>query len=415
MTLSKRSIGAWLVHHTRKLDNKNRTSAYKDIRVAGKAGILLSALSENDQATLENGVVNVLASAAGVDTAFELPVILKKLESELLIEVGEYGIEVIGLTSPAILQHTADIFANSTPNPSDQAALSMAELCSDAPQEAESLKEYLADTHKLKKGQASDLLDDAAEIGFSDSEKVGDSTLFFNGSIFRSNDIQKIHRVLASMSSQEQSLVKNFDATLTARGCSTHSEAETMLGKPLLEKLLAIGMYELNEVSNPTEVAVYVMKPSAFCKFGSEPTDDAFELARALVASLTYGMHRSSTARGRIKLINALLGKLIAGGRVGPATAIGEDYKILELKKVVRVFRDGFGFSMQLLKKEIGQIALAAITQGDATDYSLDLPGAAVTTFRGPEEKRMEVRQKKSLAAKQHQIADALQSLRSGR
>ena len=54
--------------------------------------------------------------------------------------------------------------------------------------------------------------------------------------------------------------------------------------------------------------------------------DDAFDLAKALVSALFYGMTQSRAGRGRIEVIGLLLRKLIGGGHVGPATAIGEDY-----------------------------------------------------------------------------------------
>ena len=65
--------------------------------------------------------------------------------------------------------------------------------------------------------------------------------------------------------------------------------------------------------------------------------DDAFDLAKALVAALTYGMTERSSGTGRIQSIDLLLGRLIAGGSVGPATAIGQDYRVLEEKRVVEI------------------------------------------------------------------------------
>lgn len=73
--------------------------------------------------------------------------------------------------------------------------------------------------------------------------------------------------------------------------------------------------------------------------------------------------------------------------------AIAEDYKVLELKGVVQV-KNGTkngrsGPMLTLLKKEIGELALQAIKQGDVSEHSLQvLPTAAVTTFNGPEYNR---------------------------
>jgi hypothetical protein len=415
MQLPKKVTGAWLVHHTKKLDLINRPGEYNSVRLAGKAGILLSILSENQQSTLSNKQVQDLARAAGVDTAFELPVLLDKLTEQHLVSQGQAGIEVLGLTSAAVLQHASDIFAQTAPSNVEQATLTLAEKCSEQPQPSTLLREIVSDMHELSAEEADALLEDATQIGFSDAESVGTETIYFNGSIFRREEVEKVRKVLSSLKGREQQMVREADALLSAKGCMIHTEVEAVLGKPLFEKLLSVGMYELNEVSNTRERAVYVTKPSAFCKFGNEPTADAFDLAKALVASLSYGMQRSPSYRGRIIMIERLLNRLIGGFWVGPADAIGEDYRILELKKVVHVKSSYNGFSMKLLKKEIGQIALAAITQGDASEHSLDLQGAAVTNYRGPEEKRTEVRQRKTLGIKAADIFDILQSLRTGR
>jgi len=414
MDLDGKVKGSWLVHHTRKLDLVSYTNPYGAIRVAGKSGLLLSALSENAQSSLDKALVEQLAGASGIDKTFELPILLNKLEAQHLISQSPNGIDVLGLTSSAVLKHTSDIFNNESPSNVEQAAITMAEVCSDKPQDGSFLTEFISDTHRLSSKEMNSLLDDTIQIGFADSESIGNEVLYFNGSIFRRGEVSKIQKVLTSLKSEEERLVQEAHSLLSSKGCMLYSEMVQILGLNLSEKLLSVGMFELSEVSNSREQTVYVTRPSAFCKFGDEPAEDAFDLAKALVASLTYGMQRSSSSRGRIIAVNALLGSLINGRWVGPASAIGEDYKILELKKVIKVKRDRYGFSMKLLKVEVGQIALAAITQGDASEHSLNLPGASVSKYRGPEDKRTEVRHKTKTHMKPHEITDILQSLRTG-
>jgi hypothetical protein len=269
----------------------------------------------------------------------------------------------------------------------------------------------LADQHRLSANEIKGLLEDVAAVGFADSEDMSGEKLYFNGSLFRSGEIEKIHRVLSSLTADDQRRVVEINDLLTSRPCLTYEELLAAAGKPLAEKLLSVGMYELNEVRNSAEAVVYVTRPASFCKYGE--TADAFDLAKALVAALTYGMSRSAAGRGRIIMIDRLLNSLILGNWIGPATAIGEDYRVLEVRRVVRVKKDRYGFSMQLMKKEIGEIALAAITEGEATEHSLDLRGAAVSSYRGPEEKRMEVRHRRTEVTGSG-IADILQSLRVG-
>jgi hypothetical protein len=411
--ISKKGTGAWVVHHAKKLDTVQTLSQYDSLRIAGKAGLLLSALSENRQASLTDKRVRQLSTAAGVDAVFELPVLLSRLEAQQLVSRGTGGMEILGLTSATVLQHTAEIFDACVPTPRELATVALAEYCSEQPRLASATGEQLGDVYQLSSREVKSLLRESVQVGFTDSEKLGDEELLFNGALFRRDELAKTQRVLASLSSEEERKVIELNELLSRQPCAPFEECEMVAGKQLLEKLLSIGMFELNEVSNPREVTVFVTRPSAYCKFGTDPSADTFDLAKALVAALSYGMSRSDVSRGRITMIDRLLEKLILGNWVGPATAIGEDYRILELKKVVQVRIQGYGFSMRLLKKEIGEIARAALTQGEASEFSLQLPGAAVTKYRGPEEQRVQVRERRT-ALEGSDIATILQSLRTG-
>ena len=57
----------------------------------------------------------------------------------------------------------------------------------------------------------------------------------------------------------------------------------------------------------------FVTAPAAIHKFVDPMVDDAFDLAKALVAALTYGIAKSDPGRGRIMLPSVLLNKLVAG------------------------------------------------------------------------------------------------------
>lgn len=159
--------------------------------------------------------------------------------------------------------------------------------------------------------------------------------------------------------------------------------------------------------------------PSAFSKFSNSMIDDAFDLAKAFISSITYGMTKSSYARGQIQMVDALLSALVRGEKVGPVQAIAEDYKVLEFKGVVQVSygekKGRSGPMLKLLKKEVGELALQAIRQGDVSEHSLTaLPSAAVTKFNGPEYNRENIR-KKQVLQNPATTNDMLSILRTGK
>lgn len=417
--MEKKTEGAWLVQQTSKLQNVNNQTSYENTYFAGKAGILLSALTADEQCTLPKEKVNALAQASNITVSMELPALLDVLENRELISVGSDGIEVLGVTTASTLQHTADIFYDRSPTSFEKAALHIAETCSNRPHADSELKEEIADTHKLSKDEVNTLCNESEQIGFVDVERV-DSTksLYFNGNLFRRETTNKVHTVLSSLADSDQVKLHELNDLINKSACVTTDTAKSILGAQLFAKVSSIGLYDVSVVSNTEEQVGYVTQPSAFSKYSDSLVDDAFDLAKAFVSSLTYGMTRSNYERGAIRMVETLLRTLIRGESIGPVTAIGNDYKILEVKGVVQVFEGSkkgrTGHMMKLLKREVGILALEVIEKGDASELSLEsLPTSIVTQFSGPEQTR-EHRRRKQVERNPADTNDILLALRTG-
>jgi len=414
--LDEKTTGAWLVHHTRKLEQVSNPQAFNKILIAGKAGTLLSALSASTQSSLSRKQVEALAQAANINTYFELPKLLDLLQARKLIDISSSGVDVLGVTTPSILERTSDVFDDLEPGSEERAPLLLAEVASRQPVKQKRSAQLLSDTYKLSSGQTADLLEHAEKIGFVDYEESdsGDKT-YFNGNLFRRGDLQKIQTVLDSLTSDDRKFVGEVEEKLRNAGCMLLDDVIKILSKPLFSKLNAVSMYDISIVSNDKENVAFVTRPAAFAKYGNPLVEDALDLAKAFVSSLTYGMKRSSHARGRIRMIERLLIKLINGYWVGPVDAIGQDYRALEMKRVVEVrASDQGGYEMRLLKREVGELALNVIKSGDASEMSLlILPGATVTGYKGPEANR-EVRRKKQTPQSKRATLDIIRALRTG-
>jgi hypothetical protein len=310
------------------------------------------------------------------------------------------------------------MFREAEPTSYEQASIGLAEITSQAPIRRSDIVSKIGDEHKLTSSQTKDFLDRAEAIGFVDKEGDGDDRLLFNGNLFRRDSIEKTQKVLASLTPADQKLVAEIGEQLANSGCLAASHVEAVLTKPLFEKLVAAGVYDLNQVTNEHGSHVYVTAPAAFHKFVDPMVDDCFDMAKSLVAALTYGMKSRQSSQGRISMLPALLAKLIADREVGPATAIGQDYRVLEVHRVVQLRADPLHsgrFFMKLLKKEIGQLALQVLTRGNAYEQSLsDLPGAPMSGYVGPEESRVTIRRKQNPMSKRT-TRDVLEAVRGGR
>ena len=170
------------------------------------------------------------------------------------------------------------------------------------------------------------------------------------------------------------------------------------------------------EVSNSAEAVGYIASPNDFQKYGRPFEDDPIDDAKALLASLTYGQTRSSYIRGNITMPDALLRALITGREIGKngVRAIGEDYRELEARQVVKVTARGSGrYTMKLLKKDVGELALTIVRGGVAAQEAILLDGSPATAFKGPHAVRKEVREKNNIDDRRF-VTEALDRLRSG-
>ncbi len=416
---AKEITGAWVIHHGRKLVlDANGPAEFPAIDEAAKAATLLAKLGQSNHTDIPKTEVRAIAVASGLNPRHELTGLLQVLEKKRLIEQSDNEVSVLGVTTRGSLGNAADMYQDAEPTAYEQASISLAEIASVSPVRRSDVSEKIGDEHHLTKGQVSDFLSRAEEIGFVDKEGDGDDRLLFNGNLFRRESVAKTLKVLASLTEADRKLVTEVGERLSRGGCLTASHVEKMLSRQLFEKLVAAGVYDLNQVTNEQGSHVYVTSPSAFHKFVDPMVDDCFDMAKSLVTALYYGMNSRSSSQGRISMLPALLGKLIGGGEIGPATAIGQDYRVLEVNRVVKLRPDPSypnRFYMRLLKPEVGQLALHVLTQGNAYAQSLaDLPSAPMSGYVGPEESRTSVRKKQSTMSKRT-TRDVLEAVRGGR
>jgi len=416
--IDSKTKGAWIIHHTNKLEHVTNQSTYEKIFFSGKAGILLSAISATRQQSLDNDRVASLAKAANINTLTELPTIIDTLVAQDFIAKAQSGIDVLGISTHAVLQHTTTIYESLSPTAEENATIILAEEASNQPIKKSIIAQKISDELAISTRQMEGLLNQSEEIGFTDYEKIDKcEKLYFNGNLFRGKDNAKVVKILDSLTPNEQEKILIINSMLETNPCLEMSKAESLLGDELFRKVVAVGLYDANVVANSTEKVAFLTKPSAFAKYSSSTVDDAFDLAKAFLSSLTYGMTRSSYSRGNIQMVGALMNALIRGEPVGPVTAIAEDYKVLEMKGVVKVahgVKNGRrGPMMKLLKKEVGELALMAITKGNISDESLSLPTAAVNRYVGPETNRT-IQRKKQNEKSRGESLNILSSLRKG-
>ncbi|CAN1568427.1 hypothetical protein MCETHM1_03038 [Flavobacteriaceae bacterium] len=418
--MEKRTEGAWIINHTKKIQEVTSAIDFGDIEIAGKCGLFLSSLAASDsQSTLAKNKVDAIAKASNIKKV-EIETIKNTLKEFQLIDISNTGdISVIGITTSNVLVHTADIFENSTTDNFQKASLELTNYSSDKPLKEGILKEYIGDTFKLDKKTNIDLFKQAEQIGLIDYEIVESEKTYYNGNLFKRDSIEKTTKVLSSLSNSDSLKVNELDELLTKEGCVSQDIALSILGSTLLSKLQAIAMYDFNEVSNETHSKVFLTKPSSFAKYGNPFEEDALDMAKSFISSLIYGMKISSNSRGRIAGYNMLrntLSKLLRGEKVGPCTAIGQDYKILELNRVIELEYSHNGrYFMKLLKYDICHLALNVLVNGDLAEESTlesHFSSSNATIYTGPEKNRTKLRLRKDTSTNVN-VGELLRTMRT--
>lgn len=408
--------GAWIVHHGRKLSRTTAAAEYAAIDIAAKSAALLARMAASDVSQIPPEKVKAFGLAGGLSPKTELVACLEQLKTEKVIDIGTSGtVEVLGVNARTALVHAAALYERNEPQIFEEAAIALGEIASQQPIAKKVASEYLSDNFKLSRRDTTDFMNHAPDLGFVDTDGDDDNPLLFNGNLFRRDNVAKTKKVLDSLTTSEQTAFAEFEDKLKNSGAVFISEALQILGPKLLSKLRAAAIFDENIVSNEAGDHSFITSPGAFHKFSDPLQDDAFDHAKALVAALSYGMVRSDPARGRIWGVDLILRKLLQGRTVGPVDAIGQDYRALEIERVVEIKREGRGFTMRLLKIEVGEIALQVLKSGAATASVIDrIPGAQVSGYVGPEAARASFRGKKDVQPSSRQMRSLLSSVRGG-
>ncbi len=421
--MDARTKGAWVLSQSKNLDAVTGTGAARleNISYAGRIGRLYNLLRRNvandPSPSVDKMTIAQSCKLVGIDRPTR-EAGLRILQQSGRVDVARNGsISVLGATSKAVLEATTEIFDDLEPSSEEEAVLDLSEKVSEKPLARAEATVFVADTHKIPEAQTETLVDLCKNTALIDEVSDRGRTILFSSHTFRDGQYaSKALQVLDALKADEASRLREVQDKLRMNGALYDADVETMLGADLYRRLISVGFFDRMEVSNNTETVGYIASPNDFQKYGRPFEEDPIDDAKALIASLTYGQTRSNYYRGNITMPAALLHALISGREIGKngIRAIGEDYKELEARQVVKVTQTGHNrYTMRLLKKDVGELALTIIRGGTAAQEAVLMDGSAATSFKGPHSVRTEFRAKNSVGDKRY-LAEALDRLRSG-
>lgn len=420
--MDDKTKGAWLLAQSKSLDAVSGVGRLENIQYAGRTGRLYNLLrrSSVDGSTpvVSAATVTDICRLNNIDRASrELG--LRTLHEDGRIDLSVSGdVAVIGATTVGVLEATAQIFEAANPSTEERAVVDLSEKVAQKPEVRGLVEQQISDEHKISAANMSSLIEVCRSAAILDQSEDRGMQILFNSNTFRdAKYATKAFHLMQALTATERSLLSELQDKVRQRGAVSEIEATAILGIDLYRRLVGVGLFDRLEVSNTTEAVGYLTSPDAFQKYGKPFEDDPVDDAKALLASLTYGMTRSDAARGAITWPDALLRNLIAGlpvGGRGGVRAIAEDYKELEKRQVVQLANKGGGrCTMTLLKKDVGELARQLIKGNNVATDALLLDGAPATKFTGPNETRARVRERHTLQDKVF-VTGALDRLRTG-
>ena len=234
--LKPETLGAWVVHHGRKLQSDQRGPAeFSAIDGAAKGSLLLAGMASSDKADLSAKKVTALAQTASLNPKTELGYYLEMLRKRQLIDVTSSGaVSVLGVSSRKVLQESAAIFESMTPTTEERAAIDLAEEASATPRLQIHERKRLSEQFSMQLGDVDELLRRSVEIGFVDVEKDGAERLLFNGNLFRRDSVTRSKHVLDSLTASERDRIAQVTSLLAGSGCVDRNQVRKLLTDPLV-------------------------------------------------------------------------------------------------------------------------------------------------------------------------------------
>lgn len=416
--MEKRKIGAWIVDVQKHLQEYSgaELSLFDATIVAGKTARLLAKLRKME--VIEDlQKLEALAAPIGILPSELKKIIPPTMGKHGMVDVhldGSGGIRKIEENVPEerkILDVTTEIWENEKPKDVEHATVKGLELCSLCPRtEIEFKQDLLTDFSQKAINLTLDL---NMDFGLLSRREIGLPSPILYPEYIWGNNAPKIARYLAGLAEDQRNVVDKMlreISTLQAKPLE-----EITVSQDYLDASRKVGLIDVCQVNTKTGVKKqFVYTPRMWGTLaGNKLVNDIYDDVKLFLASIRFGERYSSTSRIRdpIVLVNALVER--DTHRVGPATAIGTDYPLLEIQGIIKVekapsYRDRY--YMTLVKEDVAKTALEILTHerrislGGEPDK--DASGLYQTgQFVNPEQDRIRLRK---LGARSERILDNL-------
>ena len=421
--------GSWIINtikHTTGV--RTDTVELNDLEIterAGKAGILLGKLLVDRQEIITGKKLNVFARTANIspDAVKTYAEILKKF-GQVDYKLDKFGnvdeLEIYCLTTEDAIKTVADIFDYYEPDEIEKGNLESLKTTFEFPTSREELIGVLTSEKDISEKSVNEILELEAAFSLIKKEHIDNSDIYYNEYAFAS-DGSKIAKAIAVLPKEQKNDV-NFVMEQVKKSQGFLADNLTdKINPDIISMMEGVGLLDGITVNSNFGEAVFYTTPQLIGPgIGAwKISTDVFNHAKLLLSSLRYGEYKSVSSRGAIytssKMMN-IVNKLIRGEWVGPCTAIGEDYRLLELDGVIAVqLYDGM-YKMKLRQTEVGTLVKQMLEYNMLLNDSvnpIDVFNNLPTSYMAPEERRKAIQADRTVPVKKIQ-EKFIASIRTG-
>jgi len=361
--------GTWLINSTKHLlDTKSTTlelNCFEATEQSGKAGILLGRLVADKQEIVKNDAIKVFARQSGI-SAGEISTYVKYLKNLGQVDYSEDSLgrvkelEVYCLSMKDAIESTSNLFEQLEPDSCEKANILSLQFTYELPRTQQELIENITQ-QGIEDNVANDILSLQQTFGLVKSDKINDELVLYNEYAF-TGDAKKITKAINNLKTNEKDSVEYvLNKVMDSQGFLSDSFGDEV-DPSIINMMEGIGLLDGVTVLSPLGKATFFTTPQLKGQGVGQfkLSDDVFHKAKILLSCLRFGQMKSTYGRGKIstkdKMLN-IINKLLRGEWVGPCTAIGQDYQLLEIDGVIVTShrRNGM-YDMKLRQNEVGNL-----------------------------------------------------------
>ncbi|WP_080837099.1 hypothetical protein [Cohnella massiliensis] len=373
--MDKLTKGTWIVNTIKHLaeikQNTTELTYFEATEQAGKAGALLGRLVADKQEIVPYQHARIFARQSSISGG-ELTTYLDYLRQAGKVDyiVDEMGkpkeIEIYCFSGKEALETVSTIYDKLEPQVEEQASLIGLNHTFELPRVPDELKEYLT-KNGVSEESAATTIELQKTFGLVKASGEGSDQVLYNEYSFN-GDPQRVAKALSALDSDERDMVMEVQRLVSETPGFLIEDIPSTIKPHIVEMMEGVGLLDGVTVESAIGAATFLTTPQLRGQgVGSfSLSEDVFHKAKILLSCLRFGQTKSSFGRGRISTIEKMLNivnKLLRGEWVGPATAIGEDYALLEMDGVIQTTpAEPYGFYMKLRQREVGELVRQMIT-----------------------------------------------------